>query len=206
MQTQDVEIARHSSSAAIRMEAQGKKWQDIAELIATGLQSEGVFKGLIEQPGITNGNKKGQVLTIKKKTLVDSLQRYVEEWGHAYKPETHIDIVQSYWAAIAQVLPDPFCEPKDHNIQRTLGVVPINWLLKDVLWIMAHYKGNGDPTNSENFIPVIQQAFTDLRLPNDTAVQGVGVWVRGGKAQGLSNFSGRKVIYEALKTNLPKIG
>jgi len=132
-------------AAAIAMERNGPKRVMQAEgaIIADRLNREaGVWKGQIKIPSV-KGREKGLA---KQHAFVFSLEPvFRDAWtGDRINNDERSLLVKNYWAALRNIWPDAFKNPKDHRIQASAGLFALHMILPNVVQAALDQRGRGN--------------------------------------------------------------
>lgn len=118
-----------------------------------------------------------------------------------------VKIIDAYWEGIKRVIPDPFAEPTEHALQKSIGVTVMHQLLPIVIEIIR--SRNGSVLDAEQYAEVMTDPLENLndQTADGTLVSGADFWRSGpdGAAGSYSSSAGRRVLIARLKRSLPEI-
>lgn len=182
------------------LEGAGEGWKIVSQELTEKVSRRGVWKGCIRFP-----NEPKAKTLINSNSFVTSLRRALEQENFAtYLPEQRTDIIEAYWKGIKMALPECFEEPASYNIQRTVGVYVLHYLLPTVLEYAVKF---GNPVNDANsYYNLFAQTLRDLSGDNQLDGESVGpdFWRVGaaGASGTYSSGAGQRVLREIIRRDL----
>ena len=170
----------------------GEDWKIISQQITEQVAKRDTWKGKIRFSNET----KGKTL-IKSNSFATSLRHALDQVNFAkYNPNQRTDIIDAYWQGILNTLPDCFDRPDDYNIQKTVGVTVLNYLLPRILSFAQDW---GSPIfEPETYKNILGETLRNLTGDNQFGNEAVGTdfWRVGAQgASGVySSHPGRRVL------------
>ncbi|MDC8992416.1 DGQHR domain-containing protein [Mycobacterium marinum] len=121
-------------------------------------------------------------------------------------PETIANIINAYWRGIQTVLPEPFENPEDYQIQKGQGSVALHKVLPQVVEVIRSRGGKlGDPASYAEVmadLPALQG--TVVIEGNQVSVDRADYWRTGSVASAFSGDAGRRRLAMLIQSLLPK--
>lgn len=182
------------------LDSVGESWKVISQDLTERVSRRGVWNGRIRFPN----ESKGKTL-INSNSFVTSLRRALEQENFAtYLPEQRADIIDAYWSGIKEALPECFEDPASYNVQRTIGVYVLHYLLPTVLEYAVKF---GNPVyDADTYFRLFSQTLWDLTGDNQLDGEAVGsdFWRVGaeGAAGTYSSGAGQRVLREKIRREL----
>ena len=180
--------------------AEGQGWKVTSQELTEKVSQRGMWKGKIRFPN----EPKGRTL-INSKSFVTSLRRAIEQENFAtYRLEQRADIIDVYWQGIAKALPECFEDPDEYNIQKTIGVYVLHYLLPTVLSYAIRL---GMPVDeSDTYYRLFDETLNGLTGDNQVEGEAVGpnFWKVGaeGASGTYSSGAGQRVLRENIRSEL----
>ena len=180
----------------------GMDWKTISQELTEMVSRRKAWKGKIRF-----ANEAKSKTLIKSNAFVSSLRRALEQENFAkYTFKQRADIIDAYWQGIGIVLPPCFASPNDYNIQKTVGVSIVNFILPRVL---SYAQDSGSPlTEPETYANILRETLTELTGDNRLGGEAVGAefWRVGvsGASGVYTNFAGRRVLTAKITGDLAK--
>lgn len=117
------------------------------------------------------------------------------------------EVLNAYWTAISEQLPEAFEHPQNYVIQKSTGVAIMHYVLPDVAEIVRSTRANlRDPNSYRNVLKDIGQLTGPVvRDGQATAVDGSEYWGVGSAISVHSADSGRRRVASFIRTLLPPI-
>jgi hypothetical protein len=117
-----------------------------------------------------------------------------------------LQILQAFWKAAHDVLPEAFAEPTESAIQKSTGVQVMHKVLVSVVeYLRSVGKSVLEP---ESYVSVMKDALLNLEGDNSHGepVRGAEFWRSGpdGAAGSYSSNAGRRVLTAKIKSFLPR--
>ena len=179
---------------------EGQGWKILSQELTEKVSQRQMWKGKIRFPN----EPKGRTL-INSNSFVTSLKRTLEQENFAtYLPEQRADIIDAYWQGIAEALPECFEIPDAYNIQKTIGVYVLHYLLPTVLSYAIRF---GSPVyESETYHRIFDETLNGLTGDNQVDGEAVGpdFWKVGaeGASGTYSSGAGQRVLREKIRREL----
>ena len=179
------------------LDAVGEGWKVVSQELTEKVSRRELWKGRIRFPN----ELKGKTL-INSNSFVTSLRRALEQENFAtYLPEQRADIIDAYWHGIREALPKCFETPIEYNIQKTVGVYVLHYLLPTVLGYAVKF---GSPVfDSNTYFRIFSQTLWDLTGDNQVDGESVGsdFWKVGveGASGTYSSGAGQRVLREKIR-------
>ena len=192
--------ARKDDAFRKYLEGVGEGWKVVSQDLTERVARRGVWKGRIRFPN----EPKAQTL-INSNSFVTSLRRALEQENFAtYLPEQRADIIAAYWRGIKEALPECFDDPGTFNIQRTVGVYVLHYLLPTVLEYAVKFR---NPVfEADTYYNLFAQTLWDLTGDNQLDGESVGAdfWRVGaeGASGTFSSGAGQRVLREKIRREL----
>ena len=178
----------------------GEGWKVVSQELTEKVSGRGVWNGRIRFP-----NEDKAKTLINSNSFVTSLRRALEQENFAtYLPEQRAAIIDAYWSGIKEALPECFEDPNSYNIQRTVGVYVLHYLLPTVLEYAVKF---GSPVyDGDTYYNLFAQTLWDLTGDNQLDGEAVGpdFWRVGaeGAAGTYSSGAGQRVLREKIRRDL----
>ncbi|NCO02729.1 MAG: DGQHR domain-containing protein [Alphaproteobacteria bacterium] len=123
------------------------------------------------------------------------------------KTNDQISILDAYWRAIKNILPEAFEEFSGFTIQKGIGVTVFHNVL---ILVLEHVRSNGDSVSEvSSYEKVIKNSLESLQGENskNAPVDGVDFWrtAPDGAAGSYSSSAGQRVLISKIKSLLPQI-
>ena len=179
---------------------EGQGWKILSQELTEKVSQRQMWKGKIRFPN----EPKGRTL-INSNSFVTSLKRTLEQENFAtYLPEQRADIIDAYWQGIAEAMPECFEIPDAYNIQKTIGVYVLHYLLPTVLSYAIRF---GSPVYaSETYHRIFDETLNGLTGDNQVDGEAVGpdFWKVGaeGASGTYSSGAGQRVLREKIRREL----
>ena len=173
--------------------------QDLAEEIA----KLPTWQGRIRFPGDTKAST-----TISYSAMVTSLKRPLSTpfFGHIDQG-SQVQVLRAFWGGVQDVLPEPFLDPTNYVLQKTIGTLTMHSLLETIVEIIR--SRGGSPTDPMTYSDLL---YDTLRLLQGETVdfgvvEGPDFWRSGaqGSAGAFSSNAGRRMLLAKLRHGLPSI-
>ncbi|MCY3919721.1 MAG: DGQHR domain-containing protein [Chloroflexi bacterium] len=179
----------------------GESWKVDAQTIVERLALTPAWSDRVRFPGQSVGET-----TIANSGMVNGLkQLLLTPYFGNITTDNQVKILDAYWRAIRDVLPEAFEEPTDYTLQKMTGVTVMHGLLIVALEYVR--SAGGSVIEAESYRDALSGALEDLE--GDTregeVVRGADFWRAGprGAAGSFSSNAGRRVLLAKLKTGLP---
>ncbi len=170
--------------------------QDLTERVAR----RKMWRGRIRFSNEPKGNT-----LINSNSVVSSLKRAIEhDYFATYLPEQRAEIIDAYWQGIGKALPECFRDPEEYNIQKTVGVYVLHYLLPTVLSYAIRL---GCPVSEpETHYHIFATTLRELSGDNQIDGESVGsdFWKVGaeGASGTYSSGAGQRVLREKIRREL----
>jgi DGQHR domain-containing protein len=181
---------------------QDEKWKVDAQALVERLGLDtAIWKGLVRFPG-----EPASGTTITSSSLVTSVKRLLKDpFFGQLRTESQAQVLNAYWAGVAQVLPEAFTEPTDFAIQKGVGAIVLHGAFLQALAVVQ--SENESPLNSKAYAEVLRDALENLEGENGEGqpVSGSDFWRSGnlGAAGSFSSSAGRRVLTSRILHALP---
>ena len=143
--------------------------------------------------------------TIGNFAMGDSLQNWLKyAETHDIDLDTTYLILNAYWTAISQVLPECFTKPEKFGIQQQTGVRVLHNLLLDIAPLIVSAKKNlKSATSYRTYLERVLLGF-EFQRPDGSVVSGSEFWLRGalGGAGTFSSGAGQSNLLAQFKRRL----
>ncbi len=170
--------------------------QDLTERVA----HREMWKGKIR----FSNEPKGDTL-INSNSFVTSLRRAVEQENFAtYLPEDQANIINAYWQGIGKALPECFGNSDEYNIQKTVGVYVLHYLLPTALSYAIRF--GMSEFEPDTYFGIFGETLLELSGDNQVDGDSVGsdFWKVGaeGASGTYSSGAGQRVLREKIRREL----
>lgn len=192
--------ARQDDTFRKYLDSVGEGWKVISQGLSERVARRGLWKGRIRFPNEPKG-----ATVINSNSFVTSLRRALEQENFAtYMPDQRADIIDAFWSGIKEALPECFDNPADYNIQKTVGVYVLHYLLPTVLEYAVKF---GNPVfEADTYYQLFSQTLWDLSGDNQLDGDAVGsdFWRVGpeGASGTFSSGAGQRVLREKIRREL----
>ena len=178
----------------------GEGWKVVAQELTERVSNRSVWTGRIRFP-----NEPKSRTVINSNSFATSLRRAIEQENFAtYLPAQRADIIDAYWQGISEALPECFENPTDYNIQKTVGVYVLHYLLPTILEYAGRFRS--PVYASDTYFQLFSQTLWDLSGDNqiDGEASGADFWKVGaeGAAGTYSSGAGQRVLREKIRRDL----
>lgn len=182
--------------------AKRENWKVDGQTVTEALRETRLWKGRIrmsdEPPAGT---------TIKSAAMVSSLRPVLShDYFSIISHDNQVAILTAYWEGIADVLPDAFENPSDYALQKSNGTLVLHELLPAVLEIVR--SSGRSVLDAASYAEVLTGPLEHLEGSNAEGepVSGLDFWEvgAGGAAGAFTSNSGRRVLVNRLKRQLPE--
>ncbi|MBF6358255.1 DGQHR domain-containing protein [Nocardia higoensis] len=204
-------MADEDPELADRLEMEGRDWITRGQTVVEELEAlGGVWSGRIQAPN--QRGKRSDKLTIPQAAFVRSLRPLLDMPLLAKaEPAKIAQLLNAYWAGIAQVLPEPFApanNPKDYAIQKGQGTIALHRVLPQVIEVVrAKGKSLADPAAYAEVMEDLPNLAGEIITEKGAQpVSGAEFWLSGSKgaASQFSGDAGRKRLSVVIRTLLPR--
>jgi len=182
----------------------GETWKVRGQQIVEDLEKAcAIWRGRVRFPGEPTGTS-----TIGSAGLVGSLQGLLSTpYFGSITTANQVKILSAYWEGIRKIMPDPFVEPQEYALQKSVGVQIMHGLLISVLeYVRSTGRSVIEP---EPYADALEQALMDLEgdTSSGDVVRGSDFWLAGseGAAGSYSSNAGRRVLTAKIRGMLPAI-
>lgn len=182
------------------LDGAGEGWKVVAQDLTDRVGLRKMWKGRIRFAN----DPKGRTV-IGSNSFVTSLKRAIEQENFAtYLPENRASIINAYWQGIAKALPECFEHPEEYNIQKTVGVYVLNYLLPTVLSYAIRF--GMSEYEPDTYFRIFGETL--LGLSGDNQVDGDAIgsdfWKVGaqGASGTYSSGAGQRVLREKIRREL----
>lgn len=170
--------------------------QDLTERVAQREMWQGKIRFSNEPKGVT---------LINSNSFVTSLRRAVEQENFAtYLPEGRANIINAYWQGIGKALPECFGNPEEYNIQKTVGVYVLHYLLPTALSYAIRF--GMSEFEPDTYFGIFGETLLGLSGDNQVDGEAVGsdFWKVGaeGASGTYSSGAGQRVLREKIRREL----
>ncbi len=192
--------ARKDDAFRKYLDGVGEGWKVVSQDLTERVSRRGVWKGRIRFP-----NEPKAKTLINSNSFVTSLRRALEQENFAtYLPDQRADIITAYWKGIKEALPECFEDPATFNIQRTVGVYVLHFLMPTVLEYAVKFR---NPVyDATTYYNLFAQTLRDLSGDNQLDGESVGpdFWRVGaeGASGTYSSGAGQRVLREKIRREL----
>lgn len=150
---------------------------------------------------------KGRTI-IPSSSFVVSLQTFLTyPYIQNFDTETQFRLIETYWKAIRDAMPEPFERAEDYTLMKGIGV----WAMHEVFpAVIEVVRSKGESLfDKRNYSAVLEPMFDRLDGENVHAelVKGHEFWLtapKGGAAGSFSSSAGKRVLASKMKQALPK--
>ncbi len=198
----DLLKARAQKDDAFRkyLDGEGVGWKVDAQDLTERVAKREMWKGRIR----FSNEPKGSTL-INSNSFVTSLRRAIEQENFAtYLPEERADIIDSFWQGIGRALPECFKTPDEYNIQKTVGVYVLHYLLPTALSYAIRLRKSVLEPNT--YYEIFGETLRELSGDNQVDGEAVGsdFWKVGteGASGTYSSGAGQRVLREKIRRDL----
>jgi DGQHR domain-containing protein len=181
---------------------QDEKWKVDAQALVEKLGLEtAIWKGLVRFPG-----EPATGTTITSSSMVSSVKKLLKDPFFGQLPtDSQAQVLNAYWAGIAQVLSDAFAEPSEFAIQKGLGAIVLNGVFLQALAVVQSH--HDSPLDPQAYADVMREALETLEgeTADGDIVAGSHFWRSGatGAAGSFSSSAGRRVLMSRILHALP---
>ena len=195
--------AEHSQSVMDALTERGQAWKVKAQTLAEGLESQALWRGRIRFPGQPKGDT-----IIASAGMAASLKGLLDTpYFGGITSENHLKILDAYWRAIHEVIPEVFVDPKAYALQKSTGVMAMHSIL---ISLLEYLRSKGKSTiEIESYVEPLTEMLAALQgdTTSGDVAQGPDFWKTGpdGAAGAFSSNAGRRVLVARLKAALPAI-
>ena len=182
------------------VEEKGETWKVVAQDLTERVSKHDSWRGKIRFPNEAKGRS-----LIKSNSFATSLRYALDQVNFSkYSPEQRAEIIDAYWLGIRRALPKCFEEPAEYNIEKTVGVAVLNYVLPRVL---AYAQDWGSPVfEPDTFANILGDALRQLSGDNRVGEEAVGenFWKVGptGASGVYSSHPGRRVLRAKIISEL----
>ena len=182
------------------LESTGEGWKVRAQDLTERVSRKPLWKGRIRFPNESKG-----ITLINSNSFVTSLRPALDQINFGrYLPAQRAEIIEAYWQGIRQSLPECFETPNDYNIQKTVGVYVLHYLLPEVLEYATVF---GNPVyDADTYHHLLSETLQDLTGDNQLDGEAVGhsFWRVGikGASGTFSSGAGQRVLREKIRSEL----
>ena len=181
----------------------GETWKVDAQTIVEELANRPPWNHLVRFPGDPPGET-----VITSAGMVSSLKPLLATpYFGSIRTPNQLNVLEAYWRAIREVIPEAFEVPKEMTIQKATGVTSMHQLLIPVL---EYIRSKGlSVLEPDSYVEAIQDTLRELE--GDTAdggiARGAEFWRAGaaGAAGSFSSNAGRRVLIAKLRSQLPEV-
>lgn len=184
------------------LEGKGQAWKVAAQSLVEKMAEESVvWKGRIRLPLMDKG-----ATTMPSASMVKSLQPVLDApFFKRLDPDQIMRVLDAYWGAIEEIIPEAFSEADAYTIQKGVGVRVLHNILPIVVEVL---KERGDrATDSHAYRDVLAEPLMSVTSQNAYGhdVSGKEFWLSGaeGGAGSYSSESGIKRLTVLLARKLP---
>ena len=187
------------------LEKQDKLWQVQAEELVYKLNEESdAWKDRIDVVSQTVDKK---LTIIKNASMVRSFKPLLQQRGNFFQRlnfKQRYAVVDVYWQAIKEIMPNAFATPKKYSLQKGVGVVVLHHLLLSVMDIVERKSSKDAFYDKESYKPIMEKVFGELKGMNEngTEVEGEDFWLvqkEGGVAGSYSSEGGMRLLYAQME-------
>lgn len=184
------ELAAKDPVAADNLKKQGKDWKlkamDIVDILNT--KEGSMWYDKIQKP---NEPRVGSI-TISQTSFVESLKPLLTPGGFLsqYSVQSAAELINRFWKAVSNLVPEAFEYPKDFSIQKTAGVFSLHLVAPD---IFQFCQNDLDVQCIEGILANAREIFT------------TDFWCTGGDAGLYSSKSGNRMLANMIKEYLPSM-
>lgn len=195
--------AEHSQGVMDALIERGQAWKVKAQTLAEGIESQPLWRGRIRFPGVPKGDT-----IIASAGMVSSLKGLLDTpYFGGITTENQLKILNAYWRAIHEVIPEVFVDPKAYALQKGTGVMAMHSILVSLL---EYLRSKGESTiETESYIAPLSEMLPTLQgdTTSGDVAQGADFWKTGpdGAAGAFSSNAGRRVLVSRLRAALPAI-
>ena len=186
------------------LQERGREWQvDGQALVERMAVESAVWKDRIRLPAM---EKSGTI--IPSASMVASLKPLLSSpYFGRMKVDQQLQVLNSYWEGIREVLRPAFTSPEEYSIQKGVGVIVLHSIMPDVIELV---RGRGwSVVDSDSYARIFDGAMDGLHGENSTGdpVQGLEFWRAAplGAAGSYSSSAGRRVLIAKIRQVLPQI-
>jgi DGQHR domain-containing protein len=181
---------------------QDEKWKVDAQALVEKLGLEtAIWKGLVRFPG-----ESATGTTITSSSMVSAVKKLLKDPFFGQLPtDSQAQVLNAYWAGIAQALPDAFAQPGDYAIQKGVGAIVLNGVFLQALAVVQSH--HDSPLDPKAYADIMREGLESLE--GETAegdiVMGSDFWRSGatGAAGSFSSSAGRRVLMSRILHALP---
>ena len=192
--------AKHDDAYRKYLDEVGEGWKVICQDLTERVAQRRMWRGKIRFPNEDKG-----LTLINSNSFVTSLRPVIEQANFAkYLPEDRAKIIDAYWRGIGKALPECFEIPNDFNIQKTVGVYVLNYLLPTAL---AYAQDFRSPVfEPDTYHMIYDETLRGLSGDNQMEGEVVGpeFWKVGpdGASGTYSSGAGQRVLREKIRREL----
>ena len=192
--------AKHDDAYRKYLDEVGEGWKVVCQDLTERVAQRKVWRGKIRFPN----DDKGLTL-INSNSFVTSLRPVIDQANFAkYLPEDRAKIIDAYWSGIGKALPGCFETPNDFNIQKTVGVYVLNYLLPTALAYAQDFRSPIFEAGTYHMI--YDETLRGLSGDNqvDGEAEGPDFWRVGseGASGTYSSGAGQRVLREKIRREL----
>lgn len=155
---------------------------------------------------LANEPKLGTI--IPSSSYVVSLQNFLTyPYIQNFDTDTQYRLIETYWKAVRDAMPEPFDKPEDYTLLKGIGVWAMHEIFPAVIEVV---RSKGESLfEKKNYAAVLEPMFDKLDGENVRAelVKGHEFWLtapKGGAAGSFSSSAGKRVLASKMKQALPK--